>query len=178
MPDNNLLAQLGNTAFAFRGYNVSNFGRTPELLAHSIYGSIVEAYLREASQLCADVIKRPVDLVARLRAGRETRGLEEYAEDVALIVAMEIAQVRLLDEFFGLTLPLSQSIVWPRLILCSALVPSVFAAAREEVRGSGSGGPKNARIFREASTSSCMGDVDGSPATAAFIRKWATFSAA
>jgi hypothetical protein len=26
------------TAFAFRGYNVTNLGRTPELLAHPSYG--------------------------------------------------------------------------------------------------------------------------------------------
>ena len=101
----NLLARLGNTAFAFRGYNVTNLGRTPELLAHPTYGRMVEAHLREASQLCADIVKRPVDLVWRVCAGQETRGLEDYAEDVALIVAIELAQVRLLEEFFGVALP-------------------------------------------------------------------------
>jgi [acyl-carrier-protein] S-malonyltransferase len=105
MPDNNLLAHLGNTAFAFRGYNVSNFGRTPELLAHPTYGTIVESHLREASQLCADIVKRPVDLAARLRAGPENGGLEKYAEDAALIVAVELAHIRLLEEFFGIALP-------------------------------------------------------------------------
>ena len=122
MPNNNLLAQLGNTAFAFRGYNVTNFGRTPELLAHPIYGSTVEAYLREASQLCANVIKRPVDLAARLRAGRETRGLEEYAEDVALIVAIELAQIRLLEEFFGIALSKARYAFGYSLGECAALM--------------------------------------------------------
>src|SRR5438309_1483599 len=45
---------------------------------------------------------RPVDLVARVRDRRETTGLAGFAEDVALIVAVEVAQVRLLGEFFGI----------------------------------------------------------------------------
>src|SRR5437016_2284776 len=105
MPTTNLLARLGSAAFAFRGYNVTNLGRTPELLAHSAYGRIVEAHLAEASELCGDMIKRPVDLVRRVRDCRETRGLNDYAEDVALIVAVELAQIRVLEEFFGIALP-------------------------------------------------------------------------
>ena len=44
------LKRLDATAFAFRGYNVTNLGRTDELLAHRIYGPLVEAHLREAAR--------------------------------------------------------------------------------------------------------------------------------
>ena len=49
----NLLDRLGFTAFAFRGYNTTNLGRTTELLAHPAYGPIVERYLVEASAICS-----------------------------------------------------------------------------------------------------------------------------
>jgi len=100
-----LRSHIKQAAFAFRGYNVTNLGRSPALLAHPAYGPIVEAHLRTASEICSDTIKRPIDLVARVQAGRESVGLNDYAEDVALIAAMEMAQIRLLDEFFGVTLP-------------------------------------------------------------------------
>src|SRR5262249_45787609 len=96
--------RLGSTAFAFRGYNVTNLGRTPELLAHPLYGSTVESHLREASQLCADVVKRPVDLVTRVRERRETASLQDYAEDVAMITAVELSHLRLLEQFHGIAL--------------------------------------------------------------------------
>ena len=52
---------LGKTAFAFRGYNATNLGRTPELLRHPQYGPIVAKYLQRASDICTDVMKFPVD---------------------------------------------------------------------------------------------------------------------
>jgi [acyl-carrier-protein] S-malonyltransferase len=123
MPHNNdLLAHLPRTAFAFRGYNVTNLGRSTELLAHPVYGGIVEAHLRDVSQLCADTIKRPVDLIARVRAGRETVDLSDYAEDIALIVAMELAQLRLLEEFHGIALSKAQSAFGYSLGECAALI--------------------------------------------------------
>lgn len=97
-----LQARLPRAAFAFRGYNVTNRGRTHELLAHPAYGPIVEAHLREASLICAEFVQQPVDLVARMRAGRESAGLDDYVEDIALIVAAEMAQLQLLEEFFGI----------------------------------------------------------------------------
>lgn len=104
-PNKNHLAQrLAYAAFAFRGYDVVNLGRTPELLQHSAYGAIVERHLRQAGDVCADAVRRPVDLVERIRAGRETRGLIDYAEDVALIVGVELAQMKLLEEFHGIAL--------------------------------------------------------------------------
>jgi [acyl-carrier-protein] S-malonyltransferase len=90
------------TAFAFRGYNVTNLGRTPELLAHPSYGPTVASALGEASRTCSEVLGRPVDLVGRVRMSKETTDLTSYAEDVALIVAVEVAQLRLAEEFFGI----------------------------------------------------------------------------
>ena len=94
-------ARLSSTAFFFRGYNVTNLGRSSELLAHPAYGRVVEPFLKEAGEICADVIGRPVDLVARVRRGEET-DLNCYAEAVSLIIAMELAQIRLLREFFAI----------------------------------------------------------------------------
>lgn len=101
---NHLKNRLGYAAFAFRGYDIANLGRTPELLDHPAYGPVVEEHLREASRVCADVVKRPTDLVQRMRDRRETCGLSDYAEDVALIVGVELAQLKLLEQFFGIFL--------------------------------------------------------------------------
>ncbi len=97
-----LRARLGTTAFSFRGYNVTNLGRTRELLERPAYASIVEATLREVSQIAADALGRQVDLAGRVREGRETCDLTTYAEDVALIVGVEAAQLRLLEQHFGI----------------------------------------------------------------------------
>jgi [acyl-carrier-protein] S-malonyltransferase len=113
---------LKKGAFAFRGYNATNLGRSAELLAHKAYGPLVETHLRDASALCSEVEKRPVDLVARVRAGRETAGLNDYAEDVALIVAMEIAQMRLLEQFHGVTLPQARLAFGYSLGECATLI--------------------------------------------------------
>jgi [acyl-carrier-protein] S-malonyltransferase len=102
--DNGLAAKLRNAAFAFRGYNITNLGRTPELLAHPAYGPIVANVLREGSEICADIINQPVDLVERVRVCRDTRDLNDYPEDVALIVAVEMAQLKLLEECFGISM--------------------------------------------------------------------------
>jgi [acyl-carrier-protein] S-malonyltransferase len=119
---NNVLARMAHTAFAFRGYNVTNLGRTAELLRHPAYGGIVETYLREASDLCTDVLKRPVDLVTRVRDGHETRGLQDYAEDVAFIVAVEIVHIEILDKIFGIKLPQARFAFGYSLGECAALI--------------------------------------------------------
>jgi len=59
--------ELTTSAFAFRGYNVTNLGMTPELLEHPAYQSIIEKYLHRGSQICSDVKGRPVDLVHRVK---------------------------------------------------------------------------------------------------------------
>ncbi len=92
-----LTNNLSRAALAFRGYNVTNLGRTPELLAVPAYRNIVENELRRFSHVCAEVINQPVDLVERVN-NRQELGIQTYAEAVALIVAAEIAQLRLLQE--------------------------------------------------------------------------------
>lgn len=96
----NLQSRIGTTAFAFRGYNVTNLGRTAELLAHPVYGGTVESYLKRTSGICADVIGRQVDLARMVREGDEP-GVDQYAEAVSLIAAVELAQVQILEEFHG-----------------------------------------------------------------------------
>lgn len=93
--------RLATTAFAFRGYNVTNLGRTPELLEHPAYGPIVEDALREGAAVCTAATGRPCDLVARVRRRQETTGLDTYAEDISLITAVSLAQIRIFEEQFG-----------------------------------------------------------------------------
>ncbi len=97
-----LKARIGTASLAFRGYDVQNLGRTPELLAHPVYGATVRRYLDLASAVAADALHRPFDLAARVERREETT-LAAFAEDVALIVSMELAQLALLDEFFGVS---------------------------------------------------------------------------
>jgi [acyl-carrier-protein] S-malonyltransferase len=96
-----LTRNLPTTALAFRGYNVTNLGRTPELLAHPAYGETVERHLRLASEAASEQLKRPVDLVGRVRRKEET-SLETYGEAVALLLAVEAAQLELLAGIFSI----------------------------------------------------------------------------
>src|SRR5262245_23782058 len=95
---NSLQSRIASTAFAFRGYNTTNLGRTPELLAHPTYGRTMRRYLDRGSEICAGIVGRPVDLAATVER-REEPGLDRYAEAVTLIVAADLAQVELLEEF-------------------------------------------------------------------------------
>jgi [acyl-carrier-protein] S-malonyltransferase len=95
-----LQTKIATTAFAFRGYNTTNLGRTPELLAHPTYGRTIRRYLQRASEECARIVGRPVDLV-EIVSRREEPGLDRYAEAISLIVAADLAQVELLEEFHG-----------------------------------------------------------------------------
>jgi len=92
-----LSARIATTAFAFRGYNTTNLGRMPELLAHPAYGPTLRRYLRRGSDICADLTDRKVDL-ARFIEERSEPGLARYAEAVGLVMACELAQVQLLEE--------------------------------------------------------------------------------
>jgi [acyl-carrier-protein] S-malonyltransferase len=98
---NPLASRLSTAAFAFRGYNTTNLGRTPELLAHPAYGAVVERYLDDASAAASDIVGRRIDLAARVRRREET-SLASYDEAIALVVAVEMAQIDLLAEFFGI----------------------------------------------------------------------------
>ena len=101
MAKNSLKARIGAAAFTFRGYNITNLGRSAELLRHAVYGPTVERYLREAGDICASVVGRNVDLVDRVRREEET-SLHTYDEAISLIAAMCLAHIRLLEEFFGI----------------------------------------------------------------------------
>ncbi|MFN0016722.1 MAG: hypothetical protein ACKVP0_00600 [Pirellulaceae bacterium] len=96
-----LAHQLPHAALAFRGYNVTNLGRSRELLEHGLYGPTVEKHLRELSPVTAETLKRDVDLVRFVREGKE-RSLETYGEALSLIVAMEMAQLELLKTHFDI----------------------------------------------------------------------------
>ena len=100
MPKQLLLHRLPVTAIAFRGYNVTNLGRTGELLAHQKFGPVAELESAAASAIASDLLHRPVDLVARVRSGEEET-LATYGEALAFILAVEGVQLQLLHEFFG-----------------------------------------------------------------------------
>ncbi len=97
---NSIARKIGVTAFAFRGYNLTNLGRTAELLAHAVYGPTVAACLSEASATCSEITGRTVDLADRVKRGEETN-VHSYADAVSLIVAVEMAQIRILREVFN-----------------------------------------------------------------------------
>ena len=92
---------IKRTALAFRGYNQTNLGRTADLLALPEYRPTLERHLQNASEICAQAIGRPVNLVERVESGVET-ALADYAESIALIVSVELAQLELLKEFHNL----------------------------------------------------------------------------
>jgi [acyl-carrier-protein] S-malonyltransferase len=88
-----------DVALSFRGYNVTNLGRTAEILAHPRLGPAMERHLNSVSSVAADLLHRGVDLVAQVRANQELT-LEQYGEALALLLAVEDAQLELLgDEF-------------------------------------------------------------------------------
>jgi [acyl-carrier-protein] S-malonyltransferase len=94
-----LRRRIRSSAFAFRGFDVENVGRSAEFLDHPVYGPIVHAVLDEASQLCSEAIHTRVDLASHIRAGARTT-LDFFPQDIAAIVAMELAQIALLEEYF------------------------------------------------------------------------------
>ncbi len=102
-----LRRDLGRTAFAFRGYNTTNLGLSPELLEQPAYRAIVAAHLDRGSAMCRAIKGRNVDLVARVRERRDT-SLATYDEAVAIILAMEQAQIEILRQVFDIEIAGSQ----------------------------------------------------------------------
>ncbi|MDR3634707.1 MAG: ACP S-malonyltransferase [Isosphaeraceae bacterium] len=94
-----LTRRIRSTALAFRGYDVANLGRSRELLEHPEYGPVVAKVLAEASEISSAALGVGIDLAAHVRAGEKT-ALATFPHDVAAIVAMETAQLRLLEQFF------------------------------------------------------------------------------
>ncbi|MFP6765633.1 MAG: hypothetical protein VB858_18535 [Planctomycetaceae bacterium] len=95
-------SQISATAFAFRGYNVTNLGKTPELLEHRVSGPIMERHLYEAAEIGSKLLGREFDLVDRVRQRQETT-LEQYAEAICLICAVELAHIEILETHFHVT---------------------------------------------------------------------------
>ena len=95
-----LTNRIGATAFAFRGYDVANLGRSRELLAHERYGPVVREVLDHFGSIASEALGEPIDLVRHIEEEDKTV-LAKFALDVASIVAMEYAQLRLLEEFFA-----------------------------------------------------------------------------
>lgn len=99
MPED-LAERLPTTALTFRGYNVTNLGRSPELLAHPKFGPVMKRYLERGSQICSDIVHYSVDLVTRVQEKRET-SLATYSEAVALVVSTSLAQLEMLQTVFS-----------------------------------------------------------------------------
>ena len=130
--------RFGPTAVAFRGYNVTNLGRSGELLAHPLYGPIAERYLREASAICADTMRQKVDLVERVRENRETT-LETYHEAIALIVAVELAQLEILEQYFEFPLKRARMVYGYSLGELTAVIDNNNGVADESLVQTGFG---------------------------------------
>ena len=115
MDAHELNKRLPAAAFAFQGYDMTNLGRSHELLEHPQFGAVVEDYLVRASVVCneftggkTDLLHRiakrfrhtaPTDLRSRVWTNQETT-LENFAEAVGMVVAMELAQIEILQRFF------------------------------------------------------------------------------
>jgi [acyl-carrier-protein] S-malonyltransferase len=96
-----LAEALPKAVLSLRGYNVTNLGRSGELLAHPAYGPTVRLHLAALSGPASDLAHRQIDLVARVEANEETT-LASYSDAIALILAMQLAQLELLKEHFGI----------------------------------------------------------------------------
>jgi len=92
---------IAKTALAFRGYNVTNLGRTAELLACDPYHDIVIDELQRFGDICSEYVERSVSLAAIVESAIEP-DLDRYAESIALVVAVEVAQMRILSEIHGI----------------------------------------------------------------------------
>lgn len=95
-----ICTNLASTAVAFRGYNVTNLGRTPELLAVHAYRGVFVEELHRFGEICADITGQRDNLVEWVE-NRDELGIRHYAQAIAMIVAVEIAHLRLLTELHG-----------------------------------------------------------------------------
>lgn len=100
-PAEQLRLQLPRAAFAFRGYNTTNLGRTPELWQVDAYRPILQRWLELGSDVCHQAHGQRTDLVARI-VGKLEADLEHYAEAVAMVMAVELAQLEMLANIHGI----------------------------------------------------------------------------
>ncbi len=102
MTPTELAAAIPTAAFAFRGYNTTNLGRSKQLLEHPAFTEIVTRWLKRGAEIATRNLKRPVDLVTMIKEGQETT-LATYGESIALVLAMESAQLELLEQHFHIS---------------------------------------------------------------------------
>ena len=114
-------SQISATAFAFRGYNVTNLGKTPELLKHPVAGPIMERHLRAAGEIGSQLLGREFDLVERVQQREETT-LEQYSEAICLICGVELAHMEILEKHFQVTVSDAQCATGYSLGEVSALI--------------------------------------------------------
>jgi len=88
------------TALAFRGFGVTNLGRTTDLWQRDEYRVLLEDALRAASNVCSEVTGRDIDLIEFVREGRDP-DVESYPQALSLIVAVEVGQLNILKQLFG-----------------------------------------------------------------------------
>lgn len=98
---NELTNLLPRAALAYRGYNITNLGRTPELMDVAAYRPVIKRRLEAVSEVASDQLGRPIDLVATVQSRTEP-SLAEYDEAIALVYAASLAHVDLLRETHGL----------------------------------------------------------------------------
>ncbi len=94
-----LKAQIGTSVLAFRGYNQTNQGRSGELLKHARYGPLMVDALTEAAVVLREATGRRTDLVRRVQKAEPTE-LSTFAEDIGVVLATSIAQVRIVQQLF------------------------------------------------------------------------------
>lgn len=116
-----ITGQLSTTAFVFRGYNVTNMGRTPELLNHPRFGGYLAKRLEQCGEIASDVMHRPIDLLGRVSRGEETN-LDTYSDAIALIMAVEMAHVDILEQEYHVQLAKAQYLMGYSLGELTALV--------------------------------------------------------
>ncbi len=116
-----IIGNISTTAFVFRGYNVTNMGRTPELLNHPRFGGYHAKRLEQCSQIASDVLHRRIDLLGRVSQGEETN-LDSYSDAIALIMAVEMAQVDILEQEYNVQLAKAQYLMGYSLGELTALV--------------------------------------------------------
>lgn len=89
--------QLRDSVLALRGYNITNHGKTPQLLKHPQYGPILRKHLEQTSTIASQILNQQIDLVQITRDERPST-LETYPADLALIIAVELAHVEIMLE--------------------------------------------------------------------------------
>lgn len=98
---------MSRAAFAFRGYNTSNLGRTTELWQIASYRPILERWLAVGDSVCREAYGGQTDLARRV-ANQEEADLAHYPEAVALVMAVEFAQIEILRSLHNIDFQLAK----------------------------------------------------------------------